>query len=258
MRHGPVGMMLAAGAARKAQKPLQIHLAYFTYGGAIGQSAGSMLHLCSYLGQENEPSVAIYEGAMIDILRTRAAFNAVASKADVLLMVDRDMSWDQKWNPEVEAACRRAVEKGSLVGVFASRRAVGRGGNVMWHDTEDVSKQVRIGQRDFIPCASVGTGMMAVSTKTLVTMADKLMQAEEPYAVRPTYTWDETLVPHWFRTYSYELPDKKWRHVGEDVAFCRRARHAGFEVEVATGVVLMHHGDFAYAPQHAFLPAPPK
>lgn len=148
------------------------------------------------------------------------------TSADVLLWIDADMVFEPD---DVREICEQAVDYSVIGGLYMMRH------------NENASPAARVeepmsleGRPRPVRAAWVGTGFLATHRRVFEALAARSdMLPCQSATEGPFWPFYYPMLPEWHGS-TYWL--------GEDVAFCERAREEGFEVYVSPGIQLGHMG----------------
>lgn len=161
----------------------------------------------------HETNFEFPRGAYLDIAREVCLTKAIATKSDYLVFVDTDMRFPP------DALVKLLSHGKDIIGGLYHEKRFPLVSTVKITDANDglvIAKEI---PDEPFQCAAIGTGFMAIKI-------DRLIQCMAP----PCFSYSS----------------QGGQFMGEDVAFCRRARKAGLEVWCDPTIPLQHIGDFAY------------
>lgn len=169
--------------------------------------------------------------ALIDRARSMEASHFLKrGTSDVLLFLDDDIGYDPF---DVLRVCRLAMEKKSIAGATYIVKA---------EKNPYITAKPFPGQViNFAPDAEpvevrmLATGCMAISWDVIRAMSKNLPLCHE--LTMPFYPF--------FQPYAKQI-DGQWMYLGEDWAFCERAKEHGFKLWLDPSVRLRHSGTYSY------------
>jgi hypothetical protein len=172
----------------------------------------------------------------IDLARNIRATDAIRDGFESVLFIDSDMLFDP-----ADAVSLLRSDEAVIAGAYAAKKLGNGQLNVRFAD--DV-RSIRMGpwaKRPY-PVLGVGAGFLRIKCDALRWMVKEL---ELPYC-RMAERW----------AYPFFLPlvvveNGETRYLGEDYAFCYRARQAGIVPKVDTSFRVYHIGDYAYGVEEA-------
>lgn len=224
-------------------RPVRIHLYFFTYGGIDEKVHTSVLQELLAGAQRDDVTFAysgIQDDALISRSRSRAASKFLAGPADVLFMLDHDVAF-QPGNL-IETALR-AHKQQAVVGGFYSNRAYRQGHASRFFAKKTVAVP---GEDRLLEAEYVATGFLAVPRAVVDNVHTRLLNHPDPdLCVRECA---ETLQGGVFRdsfrciSIPSELVPGKYEYLSEDWAFCYRARKVGAQCFLWTKPILTHFG----------------
>jgi hypothetical protein len=165
--------------------------------------------------------------AAIDFARSAIATRALADGFDELLWIDADIVF----NPQDIARLRSSGEA-LVAGVYPKK---GRR-ELALHARPGTTSLTFGPQGGLVEVLYVGTGFMYTRRRLYEAMAAELPICNEQFG--------EAVVPY-FIPFVVATDKGPW-YLGEDYAFCERARRAGHKVMVDTRVRLLHIGAYPY------------
>lgn len=152
-------------------------------------------------------------GPYLDLARESCLVMALAAKSDYLVFIDTDIQFP------ADALTKLLAHGKDIIGGTYHEKRLPLVSTVKLNDLNDGATVAHTLPDAPFQCASVATGFMAINLKRLTAC----------------------MAPPCF-AYS----SQGGQFMGEDVAFCRRARAAGLEVWCDPTIPLLHIGDFAY------------
>lgn len=161
-----------------------------------------------------ELHLTVQRGVYLDVSREACVEAALAVQSDYLMFIDTDIQFP------ADGIERLIARNKDVIGAPYNEKRLPQVSTVKLSDGNGgfASTTVNL-PTDAFPCAAVGTGFMAVNLKRMVA------HLQPPY-------------------FSYMNVEN--RFMGEDVAFCTRARSAGLEVWADPTIRLAHYGEIAY------------
>jgi hypothetical protein len=181
--------------------------------------------------------------ALIYHSRNRLAHKFLQTEAKYLLMIDDDIIPSIGRPPWMRATVQAAQNVNDLPlqrhivhrllnsgktligGAYFGRQ---EGGKLMCSD-QSLAKNARQYDDFIVPVDWIGTGCLMIHRKVFTDMQEKF----------PELATNDPLAP-----FDYFLPMKG--HVGEDVAFCHRAKQAGHQTHIDLGTPIYHVGYKTY------------
>jgi hypothetical protein len=191
-----------------------------------------------------------HQDALIDRCRAVTAKQFLArTDADVLVMVDHDLSWQgataDGYEGDILHMARRCHERQRIVGAVISKKAVGQGVACLWRE----AGMHEIGKEGFVPVHYVGAALtcypraaiQAVSDAGVEMLIDGKQQRVKdiPPGFAPIFL--PMVVRHPFAGQA-GMPSDATLHLSEDWAFCHRAEQLGYPSEVALRPLVEHWG----------------
>jgi len=178
------------------------------------------------------------QDALISRSRSVAASDFLRSPADVMLMIDHDISWQPGDLSRLIASVRQTT---SVVSGIYPKRSFGNGVAVRFAEPG----RYTIGDDRLVPGQYLSTGFFAVHRDVFEAMAPTLRLTTEGF-------WP-FFMPMLSACPSGESPE----YLSEDWAFCERARTLGFRLHVDLKPILSHSGAHAFRLIDSQLPLPP-
>ena len=181
--------------------------------------------------------------ALIYHSRNRLAHKFLQTEAKYLLMIDDDIIPSIGRPPWMRATVQAAQNVNDLPlqrhivhrllnsgktligGAYFGRQ---EGGKLMCSD-QSLAKNARQYDDFIVPVDWIGTGCLMIHRKVFMDMQEKF----------PELATNDPLAP-----FDYFLPMKG--HVGEDIAFCHRAKQAGHQTHIDLGTPIYHVGYKTY------------
>lgn len=156
---------------------------------------------------------SIPRGPYLNVSREICLTDALAAQTDYLVFVDTDMRFP------AHAITQLIAHGKDIIGVHYNEKRLPPVSTVKIDDANDGLTVVKTFPAEPFQCAAVGTGLMAINLKRLTQCM---------------------ALP------CFQFGDENGKFMGEDVAFCRRARKAGLQVWVDPTIAAGHIGDFEY------------
>jgi hypothetical protein len=160
---------------------------------------------------------SVQRGPYLDVNREACVTDALSAKSDYLAFVDTDMCFP----PEALSALVERTKGKDILGANYYEKRLPLVSTVKLEEDGELVSGVRSFPREPFRVAAVGTGFMCVDLQRLV----------------------ECLAPPFF---SYAAQNGQF--MGEDLAFCTRARKAGLSVWCDPTIELLHSGEYLYGP----------
>lgn len=195
-----------------------------------------------------------HQDALIDRSRAITAKQFLdKTDADVLVMVDHDLSWQgataSGYEGDILHMVRRCHKEKKIVGAIISKKAVGQGVACLWKDPGEYE----LGQEGFVDVHYVGSALTCYPREAIQAVTDAGVEmlidgkVERVKEIPPGFTpiFLPMVVTHPYAGQS-GTPKDATLHLSEDWAFCHRARELGFETEVATMPLVEHWGQKSY------------
>jgi len=246
-------------------------LALFSYGGVAEGTVDAVLSELAYCSSKQQPIMyhRMSGDALIERSRSRALGRFMASDADVMVMVDHDISWRAG---DAFHIAQQAHEKSALVGGLYCKRAMKKG----WASRVPATGNVQFGVPGLIETPSLATGFLAVPRVVVQGVLSKLDITKETWqknykeAVeakdegRISELVDLSIAPiadGAYRTIDFEYHDyfrciryrsarpNIYQFLSEDWSFSLRVVYCGFKSFLSTYPMLVHTGDYGYTVQ---------
>lgn len=205
-----------------------------------------------YVTEEPETGLAVQEierrlgwkpyivrgSACIDILRSEMACEALASGADWMLWIDRDMSFNPADIPFVLRSAQR--NNADIMAVNYPTKQIGGRPTVLFDTDNMPSGNVVMGKfGGAVDALRVGFGLTLTSRR-----AFKLIAGDLPDVV---FRRPKLIGKPFFLPFCKQLKgERAWRYLGEDYAFSERVRCAGGRVMCDTHFRAGHIGRYIY------------
>ena|SRR3990167_8343224 len=167
--------------------------------------------------------------ALIERARNRAAsYFLLECKEDVLLFIDDDVVFEPKDAIKLIDNVMNGADICS--GVYIQKGVLGK--TWVQFDGQEIefSKTSAMVEVEAVP-----TGFLAIKRKVLEKLSGTLPLCHP-----------KTLKFYPFFTPLYTKKSDTWVHLGEDYAFCYRARESGFKVFLDPSLLLGHKGEYIY------------
>lgn len=168
--------------------------------------------------------------SQVDVARCQMATDALADGFDELMWVDADIVFDPN---DVERL--RAYDRPFTCGLYA-KKGQRQFANAFLPDTTEVRFGARGGLLDILYC---GFGFTHTRRAVYERVRRHLALADCNRSFRLS------LVPYFAPLVAADGHGEPW-YLGEDYAFCERARRSGFVVQADTSVRLWHVGTYKY------------
>lgn len=243
-------------------------LGLFSYGGVVEGTVDSVLgelHYCS-ANKINMGYSRISGDALIERSRSRALGKFMSSDADVMVMIDHDITWRPG---DVAHMANVAHKEKALVGGLYCKRAFKKG----WSSRVPFNGTIQFGKPGLIETPALATGFLAIP-RTVVAGIDAKLDITQPYwkqkfkeavsaqdhaeinllqdmSIAPiadgAYRQVEYEYKDYFRCIRYKSarPDV-YQFLSEDWAFSLRAVYCGYKSYISTFPLLGHTGDHTY------------
>jgi hypothetical protein len=182
----------------------------------------------------------------ISFCRSQMASDALEQGKEAILFVDSDIEFD----PYDALYVLRRPEP--IIGGLYTQKYWGADGRIKLNATftRDVT-EIDAGKwgHDY-PATEVAAGFLRIRADVLRAMIDRLEM--------PCCTRQGGKVWPFFLPMVAQEDNGEWGYVGEDYAFCRRARSCGFSIVVDTRIRLSHRGTYPFDWEDATRPIPTK
>jgi hypothetical protein len=151
------------------------------------------------------------------------------SLGEVLLMVDRDITWR---SGDLEYLAWAAADTKSIVGGVYAKRGYGAGTAIRFREGQSFDD-------DLIEADYASTGFFAVHRSVLEAMAQTLVPCLDSLTDRSIDFWP-------FFMPMVQETRLGTEYLSEDWAFCERAKELGFKVYAAMRPTLVHYGEIGF------------
>lgn len=169
--------------------------------------------------------------AAVDRTRSEMATQALQDGFDELLWIDSDIVFE----PD-DVARLRSHDRPIVAGVYAKK---GNGGLAVYLEAN--ARELRMGEGGGLTAVRyVGMGFFLVRRAVFVDIA-------QTFALPPCNTaFGPPVVPYFLPMVAADATAGGYWYLGEDYAFCERARQAGHAVAVDSAIRLGHVGSYIY------------
>ncbi len=203
-------------------------------GGAIWRTAETGYWKClrPVLNQLDAFHMPILGDALVERARSTCATLFLTTDADVLMSIDSDIV---NFTPEhVQTVCEGAEEHGVVSGLYVTR------GTPVSNPRPSVVPQngveINLREPELVEMRWLPQGFIAVHRRVFEEMKKTLPVLHElKGGMWPFY-----------QTFEFDDPDEGRILLGEDWAFCERARQAGFKSYLDPSVTVGHVGSYIY------------
>lgn len=201
-------------------------------GGAIWRTAETGYWKClrPVLDQLDAFHMPILGDALVERARSTCATLFLTTDADILMSIDSDIV---NYTPEqVQTLCDGAEEHGVVSGLYVTR------GTPVSKPRPSVVPLgvIKLREPELVELRWAPQGFIAVHRRVFEEMKKTLpVLHEKKGGMYPFY-----------QTFEFDDPDEGRILLGEDWAFCERARQAGFKVYLDPSVTVGHVGSYIY------------
>lgn len=200
----------------------KVHISIPCLGTLRAETVGSLLNWVA--STKVHYSLDIQKNTYIHYARNKAVWQAVKENATHLMFIDSDIIFPRDG---IETLLRRDVP---IVGGLYFGRTVPFPVVKVKHPTiNGLTNPPSLPDKDMTEVLAVGTGFMLIKMEVF-------KKIDPPFffhATPPDFGLDEVPFPN--------------NEVGEDVAFCLKARTAGYKIWVDSTINLKHMGEHAYS-----------
>jgi hypothetical protein len=243
-------------------------LGLFSYGGVQEGTLDCVLGELSHASANQRQTMyhRISGDALISRSRSRALGKFMESGADVMVMIDHDITWRPGDMAHIADA---AVKERALVGGLYCKRAIGRG----WSSRVPHNGSIEFGKPGLIGTPALATGFLAIPRAVVAGIEERLditkpawNEAFEKAVDAKDYAkikelQDMSIAPiadGAYREVDFKYKDyfrciraasgrnDTWQYLSEDWAFSVRAVYCGYQSYISTYPILGHTGDYTY------------
>ena len=165
--------------------------------------------------------------ALISRSRSAATSEFLRSEAQVMVMIDHDISWEPG---DLEHLVEKVMETQSVVSGVYSKRGFGNGVAVRFGEAGDH----KLGEDRLVRGEYLSTGFFGIHRKVVQTLSESLPLTNEDF-------W-----PFFMPILSERVAGDRPEYLSEDWSFCERARNAGFTLHLDLLPRLTHRGTHGY------------
>jgi hypothetical protein len=206
--------------------PEHVFVAVFAYIGATPATLDCLIRDLPRL-----PNLTYHresKDALISRSRSAAASEFLQSGAEILIMIDHDISWEPG---DLERLAQKTAETRSVVAGIYSKRSFGSGVAVRFAEPGEYTT----GTDRLVRGRYLSTGFFGVHRRVVERLSQTLPLTNENF-------W-----PFFMPMLSNpSAPDERPEYLSEDWAFCERARAEGFELYLDLKPRLVHNGAHSY------------
>jgi len=168
-------------------------------------------------------------GGAIDLVRSQMSFDAMRDGFEEVMWIDADVAFDP-----ADVDRLRAHDLPIASGIYPKKGERALASNLL-----PGTKSLTFGEEGgLVRIAYAAAGFLLVQRRVFEALDQVLPRCNEAYG--------HPVVPYFMPTVGEDDQGRPW-YLGEDFAFCARARRVGFDVWADTRIRLEHIGRYRYA-----------